>query len=192
MLAEEGVELRLGARMQGLTPLCLAAAGRRAATDRLGLAAAGVATDERGFVRVDGRLRTSGDRIWAAGDVLGGLQFTHVAGHQGAAAALNALLGARQRYSARAVPRVVFSDPEVLAVGLSEDAAREQLGADPVVLRHDYAESDRAITEGRARGFAKLVCDGRGRLLGAVVVAPAAGESAAHLSSLVRRHANGC
>ena len=167
----------------------LVAAGRRSATAGLGLEAVGVETDERGFVRTDRRLRTTGDRIWAAGDVLGGLQFTHVAGHQGAAAALNALLHARRSYSARAVPRVVFSDPEVLALGWSEEDARRELGRDPVVLRHDFAESDRAITEGRASGLAKLVCDRRGRLLGALVVAPHAGEQAAALGRLVRERA---
>jgi pyruvate/2-oxoglutarate dehydrogenase complex dihydrolipoamide dehydrogenase (E3) component len=164
----------------------LVAAGRRPCTSELGLDSVSVELDERGFVRADRRLRTSGDRIWAAGDVLGGLQFTHVAGHQGAAAALNALLRARRSYSARAIPRVVFTDPEIAAVGLGVEEAARDLGREHVLLRHDYSESDRAITEARARGFAQLVCDPRGRLLGALVVAPGAGEYAAELGRMVR------
>lgn len=167
----------------------LAVAGRRATTQELGLENVGVQTGERGFVRADRRLRTRGRRIWAAGDVLGGLQFTHVAGHQGAAAALNALLRLRRSYSARGIPRVVFTDPELAAVGLGAEEARAQLGHDPVLLRHAYAASDRAITEGRTQGFATLVCDGKGHLLGALVAAPASAENAAQLGALVRRRA---
>jgi pyruvate/2-oxoglutarate dehydrogenase complex dihydrolipoamide dehydrogenase (E3) component len=85
------------------------------------------------------------------------------------------------------VPCVTFTDPEVASVGLSEAEARERLGRDPLVLRHDYAESDRALTAGRAGGFAKLVTGRRGRLLGATLAAPAAGESIAELAALVRR-----
>ena len=186
-LERDGVSVRTNASVEPTSfDSVLVAAGRRSSTEGLGLEAVGVELDDRGFIRADRHLRTTGDRIWAAGDVLGGLQFTHVAGHQGAAAALNALLRARRTYSPRAVPRVVFTDPEVLAVGSDEESARGELGRDPVVLRHDFAESDRAITEGRTTGLAKLVCDRRGRLLGATIVAPAAGEQAATLGSLVR------
>ena len=71
-------------------------------------------------------------------------------------------------------------------IGLTEAQARERTGRDPLVLRHDYAESDRALTAGTARGFAKLVTGRGGRLLGATLVAPAAGESIAELAALVR------
>jgi pyruvate/2-oxoglutarate dehydrogenase complex dihydrolipoamide dehydrogenase (E3) component len=203
-LERDGVALRAGTTVAGVEAgqlrvaerdetisfdRLLVTGGRRASTAGLGLESVGVELDERGFVKADRRLRTTGNHIWAAGDVLGGLQFTHVAGHQGAAAALNALLRARRSYSPTAVPRVVFCDPEVVAVGLGEHDARSELGSAPVVLRHDYAEADRAITEGRAYGFAKLVCDRRGRLMGAVVAAPHAGEVAGTLSRLVRERA---
>jgi pyruvate/2-oxoglutarate dehydrogenase complex dihydrolipoamide dehydrogenase (E3) component len=138
-------------------------------------------------VKVDTRLRTTGDRIWAAGDTVGRMYFTHVAGHQGLTAMANALFRARRSFDYTAVPRVTFTDPEVASIGLSEAEARERLGRDPLVLRHDYAESDRALTAGTARGFAKLVTGRRGRLLGATVVGPAAGESIAELAALIRR-----
>jgi pyruvate/2-oxoglutarate dehydrogenase complex dihydrolipoamide dehydrogenase (E3) component len=165
----------------------LVALGREPASDDIGLENVGVKLDERGFVKVDSRLRTTGDRIWAAGDAVGGMYFTHVAGHQGLTAMANALFRARRSFDDSLVPRVTFTDPEVAGVGLSEPGAREHLGRDPLVLRHDYAESDRALTAGTARGFAKLVTGRRGRLLGATVVGPAAGESIAELAALIRQ-----
>jgi pyruvate/2-oxoglutarate dehydrogenase complex dihydrolipoamide dehydrogenase (E3) component len=165
----------------------LVALGREPASDGLGLENVGVDVDHHGFVKVDARLRTTGDRIWAAGDAVGRMYFTHVAGHQGLTAMANALFRARRSFDYGAVPRVTFTAPEVASIGLSEAEARERLGRDPLVLRHDYAESDRALTAGTAHGFAKLVTSRHGRLLGATVVAPAAGESIAELAALIRR-----
>jgi pyruvate/2-oxoglutarate dehydrogenase complex dihydrolipoamide dehydrogenase (E3) component len=165
----------------------LVALGRRPAGDGVGLENVGVEVDERGFVKVDARMRTTGDRIWAAGDALNRMCYTHVAGHQGLTAMANALFRARRSFDYAEVPRVVFTEPEVASIGMSEAEARERLGRDPLVLRHDYAESDRALTAGDAHGFAKLVTGRRGRLLGATLVAPAAGESIAELAALVRR-----
>jgi pyruvate/2-oxoglutarate dehydrogenase complex dihydrolipoamide dehydrogenase (E3) component len=204
-LAGEGVGLRLGAPVTRLEPSprgggvlvagtrrieyerLLVALGRRSASDGIGLENVGVETDSRGFVKVDARLRTTGDRIWAAGDAVGRMYFTHVAGHQGLTAMANALFRARRAFDYSAVPRVIFTDPEVAGIGLTEAEARARLRRDPLVLRHDYAESDRALTAGTARGFAKLVTGRGGRLLGATLVAPAAGESIAELAALVRR-----
>jgi pyruvate/2-oxoglutarate dehydrogenase complex dihydrolipoamide dehydrogenase (E3) component len=165
----------------------LAALGRRPAGDGIGLDNVGVELDARGFVKVDAHLRTTGDRIWAAGDAVGRMCFTHVAGHQGLTAMANALFRARRSFDYSAVPQVVFTEPELARVGLTEAEARERLGRDPLVLRHDYAESDRALTAGTARGFVKLVTGRRGRVLGATLVAPAAGESITELAALVRR-----
>lgn len=165
----------------------LVALGRQPAGEDIGLANVGVELDARGFVKVDSRLRTTGDRIWAAGDAVGRMYFTHVAGHQGLTAMANALFHARRSFDYSFVPRVTFTDPEVAHIGLSEAEARERVGREPLVLRQDYAESDRALTAGTARGFAKLVTGRRGRLLGATVVGPAAGESIAELVALMRR-----
>jgi pyruvate/2-oxoglutarate dehydrogenase complex dihydrolipoamide dehydrogenase (E3) component len=203
-VAGEGVGLRLGAPVTRVEPAdgggvlhagqlrieyerLLVALGRAPAGDSLGLENVGVDVDERGFVKVDARLRTTADRIWAAGDAVGRMHFTHVAGHQGLTAMANALFRARRSFDYGAVPRVTFTDPEVASIGLSEAEARDRLGRDPLVLRHDYAESDRALTAGMAHGFAKLVTSRRGRLLGATVVAPAAGESIAELAALIRQ-----
>jgi pyruvate/2-oxoglutarate dehydrogenase complex dihydrolipoamide dehydrogenase (E3) component len=204
-LAGESVELHVGAAVSRVEPAdggagvlvagdrrieygrLLVALGRAPANDGIGLENVGVDVDDRGFVKVDSRLRTTGDRIWAAGDAIGRMYFTHVAGHQGLTAMANALFRAHRSFDYSLVPRVTFTDPEVAGIGLSEAEARQRLGREPVVLRHDYAESDRALTAATARGFAKLVTSGRGRLLGATLVGPAAGESIAELAALIRQ-----
>jgi pyruvate/2-oxoglutarate dehydrogenase complex dihydrolipoamide dehydrogenase (E3) component len=163
----------------------LIATGRRPLTAGLGLQAAGVEVTENGAVEVDPTLRTSATGIFAAGDVTGALPFTHVAAQQGRLVVPNALFHARRRFERDAVPWVTFTDPEVARVGLSETEARARHG-EVVVERHDYAELDRAITAGTAYGFAKLVADARGRLLGATVAAPAGGEAIAELAARVR------
>ncbi|HZG91779.1 MAG TPA: FAD-dependent oxidoreductase [Pseudonocardia sp.] len=159
----------------------LVAVGRRPDTRGLGLEAAGVATGEGGFVTVDAHLRTTNPRIWAAGDVTGHPQFTHVAGVHGATAATNAVLGVRRSAQTAAIPRVTFTSPEVAAVGLPAGSP----GTTTRTRHHD--EVDRAVAEGRTDGFTRLVLDRRGRVVGATVVGPRAGETLAELTLAVRR-----
>lgn len=154
----------------------LVAFGRAPRTGGLGLEAAGVATDDKGFVRVDARLRTTHPRIWAAGDLTGHPQFTHTAGVHGALAATNAVLGLRRRADTTAIPRVSYTCPEVAAIGAGE-------GARTVTVEHD--EVDRAVADGDTAGFTCLVLDGKGRLVGATIVGPRAGESLGELSLAV-------
>ncbi|MFC4494672.1 dihydrolipoyl dehydrogenase family protein [Streptomyces ovatisporus] len=192
-LESEGVTVLTGCRTEEVTggavhgpggPVpydrLLAATGRRAATEELGLAAAGVEADQHGWVRTDDRLRTANPRIYAAGDVTGKSAFTHLAGVQGASAATDALLGVRRRIDYPAVPWVTFTDPEVARVGLLSTAGERTL-----TLDHD--RSDRAVTDGRTDGFTTLVLNKRGRIAGATVVAPRAGETVAHLAAAVRK-----
>ncbi|GAA1688396.1 FAD-dependent oxidoreductase [Microcella alkalica] len=162
----------------------LVALGRRPRTAGLGLDAAGVRTDERGHVTVDESLRTSNRRILAAGDVSGLPQFTHTAGVNGSIAATNAILGLRRRIDRDAVPRVTFTHPEVGAVGLLPSEAEEN-GCTVSEVRHRH--TDRAIADGRTSGFTRLVIDGRGRVLGATIVGPRAGESLGEASLAVRQ-----
>jgi pyruvate/2-oxoglutarate dehydrogenase complex dihydrolipoamide dehydrogenase (E3) component len=152
----------------------LVAAGRKAATDGLGLEAAGVATGRAG-VTVDARLRTSNRRVYAIGDATGGLQFTHMAGHHAGVVIKNALFRLPAKVETRAVPWVTFTDPELAQVGLSEAAARDAHG-EIRILRASFAESDRARTERQTDGFVKIIADKRGRVLGATIVGVHAGE----------------
>lgn len=164
----------------------LVATGRRGVVDGLGLDRVGVEVDEQGFVGVDDGLRTSGDRIFAAGDVAGDLQFTHFAAYQSMIAMANGLFRARQKVERHWVPWATFTDPEVAHAGMTESAARAVHGDAVEVYTHDYADNDRAITAGNARGFAKLVAGKRGRLLGATIAGPAAGESIIEAARLIR------
>lgn len=164
----------------------LVAAGRRPRTDGLGLAAAGIEVDRQGAVVVDDRLRTTAPGIYAAGDVTARLPFTHVAAHHARIATVNALFGTRRRVD-ETIPWVTFTDPEVARVGLTEGEARERWGARAVVARSDYAALDRAITEGEPHGFAILVANPRGRLVGATIAAPSGGEAIAELTARIKR-----
>lgn len=164
----------------------LAATGRAPRTTDLGLNTAGVKTDDKGHVTVDARLRTKNPRVYAAGDVTKASAFTHLAGAQAASAVLHALLGTRRPVDYNAVPWVTFTDPEVARVGLTHDEARQRYGdkARERTLRHDRV--DRAVAEDRTEGFTRLVFGPRGRLAGATVVAPRAGETIAELAAAVR------
>ena len=135
--------------------------------------------------RVDERLRTTAAGIYAAGDVTGRLPFTHVAAHHARVASVNALFGGRRTVE-ETIPWVTFTDPEVARVGLSGAQARERWGAEAQVARSEYSSLDRAITDARAYGFALLVADPRGRLVGATVAAPGGGEAIAELAARVR------
>ncbi len=154
----------------------LVAAGRRPRTDGLGLQAAGVQRDARGAVVVDEQLRTSNPRIWAGGDVTMLLPFTHVAAAHGATVVQNALFGLRRRVDHERIPWVTFTDPEVARVGLTQAEARERYGEEVRVRTAGHDHLDRAITAGRTEGFATLVGDPKGRIVGASVVGPRAGE----------------
>lgn len=154
----------------------LVATGRRPNTAGLGLEQAGVAVDGRGAVVADEYLRTANERVFAAGDVTGGPQFVYVSAYEGALATENALNGAARRLDLGALPRVTFTSPQIAAVGLTEEQAREAghevktsvLGLDAV---------PRAIVNGETRGLVKLVADAESdRLLGAHLLAPHAGE----------------
>ena len=167
----------------------LVATGRRPDTAELGLDTIGVETDARGAVVVDDRLRTTAAGVFAAGDVTGALPFTHVAAYHAKIAVANALFRTRRRVSYAAVPRVTFTDPEVARVGITEAEARKRFGTRAVVRGAELSHLDRAICAGEEEGFAKLVGDPRGRLIGATVVAPSAGEAIAEHAAWIDRGA---
>ncbi|MFP6796648.1 MAG: FAD-dependent oxidoreductase [Pseudomonadales bacterium] len=156
----------------------LIAAGRSPRTTGMGIEKLGVRIKASGTLAVDRYLRTTVDSIYAAGDVVGPYQFTHMAGHQAWVAAVNSLARPFWRYALdeTVVPWATFTDPEIARVGLSEAQARAT-GRDVVVTRYELEDVDRAQIEGRTQGFIKLVTTrGSDRLLGALVVAPEAGE----------------
>jgi pyruvate/2-oxoglutarate dehydrogenase complex dihydrolipoamide dehydrogenase (E3) component len=152
----------------------LLAAGRRPGVENLGLEAAGIDYGRAG-ITVDARLRTSNKRVFAAGDVSGGLQFTHVAGYHAGIVLRNALFRLPAKVDTRAIPWVTYTDPELAHVGLGEAAARQAHGRIRI-LRWPFAEVDRALAERQSDGFIKVIATPRGKILGATLVGAHAGE----------------
>src|SRR5713226_9709126 len=113
--------------------------------------------------------------LWAAGDVTGGLQFTHVADYMARIVVQNALTPVKAKASYRVVPWVTYTDPEVARVGMTEADATAG-GARVEVYRSDFADLDRVIVDGTTAGFAKIVTRRDGRILGATIVGRGAGE----------------
>lgn len=152
----------------------LVAAGRMPNIDTLDLDRAGVAHDRKG-IAVSDRLRTSNRRVYAIGDVAGGLQFTHVAGYHAGLVVRALLFRLPARENRAIIPWATYTDPEIAHVGLSEDEARKSHRRINI-LRWPYAENDRAQAERKTEGLIKLVTDRKGRILGASIVGAGAGE----------------
>jgi pyruvate/2-oxoglutarate dehydrogenase complex dihydrolipoamide dehydrogenase (E3) component len=152
----------------------LMAVGRKPNLERLNLDAAGIETTRAG-ITVDARLRSSNRRVYAIGDVNGGLQFTHVAGYQAGVVLRSALFGLPAKARTDHIPWATYTDPELAQVGLTEAQARDIHGDKLELARFDYADSDRAIAEGRTTGFVKVMVV-KGRPVGATIVGLDAGE----------------
>ena len=202
-LSADGVELALGAVLVRVEPTpsgirlvldepagrrslevdaILVAVGRTPNVEGLGLEAAGVELDGRGRLRIDDRLRTTNRRVYAAGDVVGGRQFTHLADAHARVVLRNALFPGRAKASALTVPECTFTDPEVARVGHTlASAAAAGLGTRDFV--HHFDAVDRARLEGEEDGFARvLIEEGSDAIVGATIVGRHAGELIAHVA----------
>ena len=152
----------------------LIAVGRAANVDKLDLEKAHVDYDRRG-VTVDRGLRSTNKRVYAVGDVAGGLQFTHVAGYHGGVVIRPIVLGLPAKTRTDHIPWVTYTDPELAQVGLTEAEARKAHGDKVFVARADMAHNDRAIATGQTTGFVKVMVV-RGKPVGATIVSAQAGE----------------
>jgi pyruvate/2-oxoglutarate dehydrogenase complex dihydrolipoamide dehydrogenase (E3) component len=203
VLRAEGVDVRLGTEAARVTvengrkvvhgsgderfeaDEILVAAGRTPAVDGLGLEDAGVRVEPRG-VAVDRRMRTNVPSIYAVGDVAGRYLFTHSAGHEAAMAVRDMLFPGRGKVS-DLVPWTTFTDPELAHVGLTLAEAKERHGEKKVAAeRVDLNHSDRARADGATEGRMVLVTAGE-KLVGAHVLAPAAGETIHELTLAIRK-----
>jgi len=200
-LESEGVQIITGALVAGIhregemrqlrlsddtvveTDRILVATGRRPVLQGLGLEAAGVEFNKQGIV-VDRRLRTSCKHIYAVGDVCGPYQFTHMSEYQAGIALANIVFRLPRKTDYRVVPQVVYTDPEVASVGLTETGAAAQ-GLRYQVAEFPLAELDRAIVDRATTGFARLLLH-RGRILGASLVGAHAGELVHELALAMR------
>jgi len=160
-----GVTLHVGAGQSVSGSHLLVAAGREPVVDRLNLDAAGVRADAQGVV-CDDRLRTDNKRIYAAGDIAGKGQLTHLAGWHGSVIVRQLYYGLSTKQSSVAIPQAVYTDPCVAGIGLSEAEARERFGDKVTVARWGFDDNDRAIAEGRTAGEVKLVIGKGAKLLG--------------------------
>ena len=191
-LRNEGIDIREGAKVasasrdgdqvtleiEGQAPVTgdviLAAVGRRANVDKLNLEAAGIKTNRASIV-VDKGLRTSNRKVYAIGDVAGGLQFTHVASYQAGLAIRSTLFRKPVTNRTDHIPWATYTDPEMAHVGMAEADAKKAHGDKLEVLRFDYAENDRARAELKTKGLIKVMVV-KGRPIGASIVGAAAGE----------------
>jgi pyruvate/2-oxoglutarate dehydrogenase complex dihydrolipoamide dehydrogenase (E3) component len=175
--AVQGVAVHIG--KQGETEIIkgshlLVATGRKPNVKGLSLERAGVAYDANG-IKVNEQLKTSNPHIYAIGDVIGGAQFTHLANYHAGIVIRNALFRLRPRVSAAAIPRVIYTDPELAQVGLTEAEARKKYRRIRI-LRWPYADNDRAQAERTTHGFIKVITRKNGEILGCTIVGAEAGE----------------
>ncbi|MBD2715884.1 mercuric reductase [Microvirga sp. STR05] len=196
VLEAEGVEVVLGAKVRKVShnegsytltaqtaagerrirgTHLVVATGRRPNTDTLGLGAAGVQTDEKGYIQVNARLETNVRGVYALGDVHGGPQFTHISYDDFRVVRDNLLRGKRRSAKQRPLPYCVFTEPQLGRIGLNEDQAKEQ-GVSYRVATMPVRTIGRAREIGRTEGFWKVLVGDDDRLLGATVLCAEGGE----------------
>jgi len=159
------VENRLGESREIAVDEIFVASGRRGNTEDLGLEDAGVKV-ERSWIVVDQFLQTTAPRIWACGDVHGGMQFTHVAAYEAVKIVRNMLFPGKSAADYTHVPWALYTDPEVGHIGLTEEEARAK-HEDVRTYVVEMKDVDRAVVDRTPQGLIKFVCDAKGRILGA-------------------------
>lgn len=168
--------------------MVIVAIGRRPVTRDMGLEAAGVKVSDRGFVEVNDMLQTSVPNIYAIGDITGKVQLAHVASAQGCVAAANCA-GGSKTMSYNIVPSVIYSNPEVAAVGITEAEARDK-GMNVKTGFFSAAGNGRSVILGSTDGFIKLVTEAStGEILGATIVAPHASDMIAEIAVAMKSEA---
>ena len=169
--------------------MILVSVGRVPNGRKIGAEAAGVAVDERGFIAVDGQMRTNVPHIFAIGDIVGAPMLAHKAVHEGHVAA-EAAAGQKSRFDARVIPSVAYTDPEIAWAGITEAEAKER-GLKIGVGKFPWAASGRAIANGRDEGFTKLIFDAEThRVIGGGIVGTSAGDLISEVALAIEMGAN--
>jgi pyruvate/2-oxoglutarate dehydrogenase complex dihydrolipoamide dehydrogenase (E3) component len=179
MEASDGTRTEVGADMLFL------ATGRQPNVDGFGLQSLGVRI-ERDGIWTDDYLRTSVKSIYAVGDVNGKYLFTHVAEAEAKKVLRSILSPKKQKMDYTAVGWATYTDPEAAHIGSYEADARRDLGNGLVIGRYDFDQLDRALIDGHGKGFIKIYSDRRGRIYGADVVGPSAGELIQYIGLAMR------
>jgi pyruvate/2-oxoglutarate dehydrogenase complex dihydrolipoamide dehydrogenase (E3) component len=185
-VSRDGVAIRAESDASSATgDLLLVATGRVPRVQGFGLRVAGVRYSERG-ITVNDHLQTSVGHIYAAGDVIGGPQYSHLAGWQGFQAVRNALFPGNTSGASEALPRITFTAPEVAQIGATEREARQRYHEDLLVRSFDIGRVDRAVNDDDRLGLLKILARRNGRIVGASIVAERAGEAITEISVAMR------
>jgi dihydrolipoamide dehydrogenase len=172
-----------------LYDLVLVSVGRSPNGRKIGAERAGVAVGDRGFIPVDGQMRTNVPHIFAIGDIVGQPMLAHKAVHEGHVAA-EAAAGRKSHFDARVIPSVAYTDPEVAWVGTTEDEAKKQ-GIKYGVGKFPWSASGRALANGRSEGFTKLIFDDEHhRIIGGGIVGTGAGDLVSEIALAIEMGAD--
>ena len=172
-----------------LYDLVLVSVGRVPNGGKIAAAAAGIKVSERGFIPVDGQMRTNVPHIFAIGDIVGQPMLAHKAVHEGHVAA-EVAAGQKSFFDASVIPSVAYTDPEIAWVGLTEEEAKKQ-GIKVGVGKFPWAASGRAIANGRDEGFTKLIVNEEThRVVGGAIVGTGAGDLISELALAIEMGAD--
>jgi dihydrolipoamide dehydrogenase len=182
--AKDGIKVFFDGRDAKTYDLVLVSVGRVPNGRKIGAERAGVQVDERGFIPVDGQMRTNIAHIYAIGDIARNPMLAHKAVHEGHVAA-EAAAGQKSHFDARVIPSVAFTDPEIAWAGVAEDEAKKN-GMQIGVAKFQWAASGRAIANARDEGFTKLIFDGEThRVVGGGIVGTGAGDLISEIAHAV-------
>jgi dihydrolipoyl dehydrogenase len=187
--AKDGLKVSFEGAEAKTYDMILVSVGRVPNGKKIGADKAGIAVDERGFIKTDSQMRTNVPNIYAIGDIAGNPMLAHKAVHEGHVAA-EAANGLKSHFDARVVPSVAYTDPEIAWVGVTEDEAKKS-GAAIGVAKFPWTASGRAIANARDEGFTKLIFDAEThRVVGGAIVGTGAGDLISELALAVEMGAD--
>ncbi len=187
--AKDGLKVSFEGAEAKTYDMILVSVGRVPNGRKIGAEKAGIAVDERGFIKTDSQMRTNVPNIFAIGDVAGNPMLAHKAVHEGHVAA-EAASGMKSHFDARVIPSVAYTDPEIAWVGLTEDEAKKN-GTAISVAKFPWAASGRAIANGLDEGFTKLIFEADShRVVGGGIVGTGAGDLISELALAIEMGAD--